>query len=81
MIEVVERAVDALGLAFGPVHAEVRIAGDRVAVIEIAARSIGGLCSRSLRFGLLGTSLEHLLLRRRSGCRVGRCGGSPDRAG
>ena len=33
------------------------------ASIEIAARSIGGLCGRSLRFGLLGTSLEHLLLR------------------
>jgi len=62
VVEVVERAVDALGLAFGPIHAELRIAGDRVSVIEIAARSIGGLCSRSLRFGLLGTSLEHLLL-------------------
>lgn len=62
VIEVVGRAVDALGLAFGPIHAEVRIAGDRVSVIEIAARSIGGLCSRSLRFGLLGTSLENLLL-------------------
>lgn len=62
VIEVVGRAVDALGLAFGPIHAEVRIAGGRVSVIEIAARSIGGLCSRSLRFGLLGTSLEHLLL-------------------
>jgi len=60
---VVRRAVDALGLDVGPVHAEARIEGDRVHVIEIAARSIGGLCSRALRFGLLGTSLEHLLLR------------------
>jgi hypothetical protein len=32
-------------------------------VIEVAARSIGGLCSRSLNFGLLGTTLEALILR------------------
>jgi hypothetical protein len=31
-------------------------------VLELAARSIGGLCSRSLRFGL-GVSLEELILR------------------
>ena len=31
-------------------------------VIEIAGRSIGGLCSRTLRFGL-GLSLEELILR------------------
>jgi biotin carboxylase len=63
VVELTELAVAALGLAFGPVHAEVRIEGDEAAVIEIAARSIGGLCGRSLRFGLLGTTLEHLLLR------------------
>ncbi len=62
-VAVVGRAVEALGLSFGPIHAEVRVEGERVMVVEIAARSIGGLCSRSLRFGLLGTSLEHLLLR------------------
>jgi len=60
---VVGLAVDALGLDVGPVHAEARIEGDCVRIIEVAARSIGGLCSRALRFGLLGTSLEHLLLR------------------
>jgi hypothetical protein len=43
------------------VHAEVRLS-DRVTVLELAARSIGGLCSRSLRFGL-GVSLEELILR------------------
>jgi hypothetical protein len=32
-------------------------------VIEVAARSIGGLCSKSLSFGLMGTSLETLILR------------------
>jgi hypothetical protein len=31
-------------------------------VLEVAARSIGGLCSRSLRFGL-GMSLEEVILR------------------
>ena len=30
--------------------------------VELAARSIGGLCSRSLRFGI-GVSLEELILR------------------
>jgi biotin carboxylase len=61
---VVAAATAALGLSFGPVHAEVRSDGDAVRVIEIAARSIGGLCSRSLRFGMLDqASLEGLLLR------------------
>jgi len=32
-------------------------------VIEVAARSIGGLCSKSLNFGLMGTTLETLILR------------------
>jgi biotin carboxylase len=55
--------VAALGITEGPVHAELRVppSGDPV-VIEMAARSIGGLCSRSLRFGL-GVSLEQLVVR------------------
>jgi formate-dependent phosphoribosylglycinamide formyltransferase (GAR transformylase) len=60
---VVRAATAALGLVSGPVHAEVRCAPQGVAVIEIAARSIGGLCGRSLSFGLLGESLESLILR------------------
>ncbi|HZJ49916.1 MAG TPA: ATP-grasp domain-containing protein [Actinomycetota bacterium] len=55
-------AAAALGLSEGPVHAEVRLHDSEVWVIDMAARSIGGLCSRSLRFGL-GISLEELLLR------------------
>ena len=55
-------ACSALGLSHGPVHAEVRLHRGDAWVLEVAARSIGGLCSRSLRFGL-GTSLEELLLR------------------
>ena len=46
----------------GPVHAELRVDGDRVWVIEVAARSIGGLCARALRFGA-GIALEELILR------------------
>jgi hypothetical protein len=38
-------------------------------VVEIAARSIGGLCSRTLRFGL-GISLEELILRHALGREV-----------
>jgi len=60
---VTRQAAQALGLESGPVHAEVRIGGDGVRLIEIAARSIGGLCGRSLSFGLLGESLESLILR------------------
>jgi biotin carboxylase len=54
-------ATRALGLSEGPVHAELRVNGGRALVIEVAARSIGGLCSRTLKFGT-GTSLEHLIL-------------------
>jgi biotin carboxylase len=56
-------AAAALGLRTGPVHAELRLppAGPPV-VIEVAARTIGGLCARTLRFGT-GLSLEELVLR------------------
>jgi hypothetical protein len=58
-------AARALGLTGGPVHAELRI-GDRggqarPAMLELAARSIGGLCSRALRFPG-GKTLEELVL-------------------
>ncbi len=53
----------AVGLREGPVHAELRVgADDRPVVIEVAARSIGGLCARALRFGA-GVSLEELIVR------------------
>ena len=56
-------AASALGLREGPVHAELRVGpAGRVAVLELAARTIGGLCARTLRFGL-GVSLEELVLR------------------
>ncbi len=57
-----ERACRALGLAHGPIHAELRVNSSGPSVIEVAARSIGGLCSRTLSFGA-GISLEELILR------------------
>jgi biotin carboxylase len=59
----VQNAVSALGLVHGPVHAECRVGPNRVAMLEIAARPIGGLCSRVLRFDPGGVSLEDVLLR------------------
>ena len=54
-------AVAALGLRGGPVHAELRLTEWGPVVIDLAARSIGGLCARTLRFGV-GVSLEDLIL-------------------
>lgn len=56
------RAADALGLREGPVHGELRVNDRGVWVIEMAARSIGGRCSQTLRFAS-EMSLEELLLR------------------
>jgi biotin carboxylase len=58
-----QRAAAALGLREGPVHAELRVNDSGPWVIEIAGRSIGGLCSRALRFGLGDISLEEAILR------------------
>ncbi|MGH8908352.1 MAG: ATP-grasp domain-containing protein, partial [Egibacteraceae bacterium] len=70
-------AAAALGLVEGPVHAELRVRAHRageagaaapdggrgsVCLLELAARSIGGLCARTLRFGT-GMSLEQIILR------------------
>ena len=55
-------ACAALGLGEGPVHAELRVNNDGPWVLEVAARSIGGLCSRTLRFGT-GMTLEEIILR------------------
>ena len=60
----------ALGLREGPIHAEVRVDGEEVTLLEIAARSIGGLCARALRFGA-GISLEEVILRHALGLPLG----------
>jgi len=62
-----------LGIRTGPVHAELRLARDDFAappvVIEVAARSIGGLCARSMRFDG-GLTLEDVVVRHALGDRV-----------
>ncbi|RPH83903.1 MAG: ATP-grasp domain-containing protein [Candidatus Rokuibacteriota bacterium] len=60
--EVTAAACAALGLDEGPVHAELRVNDAGPWVLEVAARSIGGLCSRTLRFGT-GMTLEEIILR------------------
>ncbi len=62
IVEATRRAVAAVGLRDGPIHAELRVNARGPWVIEVAARSIGGLCARVLRFGA-GVSLEELILR------------------
>ncbi|HKW22679.1 MAG TPA: ATP-grasp domain-containing protein [Ktedonobacterales bacterium] len=56
------RAAAAIGLRDGPIHAELRVNEDGPWMVEIAGRSIGGLCSTILEFGA-GMCLEELLLR------------------
>lgn len=62
----VQQAVDALGLRQGPIHAELRLPAEGPMLLEIAARTIGGLCGRTLRFGS-GHSLEELVLMQAAG--------------
>ncbi|MEX2445865.1 MAG: ATP-grasp domain-containing protein [Dehalococcoidia bacterium] len=64
-----EAACRALGLTHGPVHAELRLHEGVAYPIDIAARSIGGLCSRTLDFGT-GMSLEEIILRHAVGADV-----------
>jgi ATP-grasp domain/L-amino acid ligase C-terminal domain 2/ATP-grasp N-terminal domain len=48
--DAIGRAAAAIGLRHGPIHAECRVNGDGVFVLEVAPRPIGGLCARALRF-------------------------------
>jgi len=59
----VQRAAAALGLVHGPVHAECRVGPAGDVILEVAARPIGGLCSRVLRFEPGAAALEEVLLR------------------
>jgi biotin carboxylase len=62
LMDATRSAVRALGLTHGPFHAEARVNGEGVWVLEVAARPIGGLCARTLRFDG-GMPLEELILR------------------
>ena len=62
-----DRAVRALGISDGPIHAELRYNENGPWLIELAARPIGGRCSAVLRFGEggmgKGVTLEEIILR------------------
>jgi hypothetical protein len=66
IVDQVAAAARALGLRHGPIHAECRVNTKGVYVLEVAARPIGGLCARALRFdGPHGdrVPLEEVLIR------------------
>jgi biotin carboxylase len=73
-IAVAARAVDAIGLTEGPIHAELRLAAGGPVLIEVAARSIGGRCSSALRIndGNNEVTLEELILRHACAMPLGR---------
>lgn len=82
--DAVQRAIAAMGLRHGPIHAECRVNGNAVVVLEVAARPIGGLCARALRFQNDTTntiSLEELLLRHALGERTDRISRERDASG
>jgi biotin carboxylase len=70
LVQTAARAAAALGLRTGPLHAELRLNARGAWIVEVAARSIGGLCSRMLRFGE-GISLEEIILSQAAGMDLG----------
>jgi phosphoribosylaminoimidazole carboxylase (NCAIR synthetase) len=88
IVQCAERAVRALGLAEGPVHAELRYNDRGPWLIELAARPIGGRCSAVLRFGgqesgdrSEGVSLEEIILRHALGMPIASLEREPQAAG
>lgn len=61
IFNLVSEACHAYGLVTGPVHAEVRLNGNKAYIIEVAARTIGGECAQLLKFGT-GYTLEQLVI-------------------
>lgn len=59
-------AAQAIGLHSGPIHAELRVNAEGPWMLEVAGRSIGGLCGQTLRFDM-GTTLEEIILRQACG--------------
>ncbi len=73
-------AAEALGLREGPMHAELRINRHGPWIVELAGRSIGGLCSQTLRFGTDAT-LEELIIRQACGMPVDSLSGAGQAGG
>ncbi len=69
ILDEIERCCRAYGLVHGPIHAEARLTGQGVVLLEMASRTIGGQCGSMLEF-VLGEPLEDLVLRL-------ACGGHP----
>jgi biotin carboxylase len=76
----VATAAASLGLREGPVHAELRVNEQGPWMLEIAGRSIGGLCSTILEFGS-GMCLEELILRHATGQEISSIERDNDAAG
>jgi biotin carboxylase len=81
LIGCARRATCAIGLSNGPVHAELRINEHGPWVLEVAARPIGGLCARALRFGSERIPLEELLVRHALGLPGSDAEREPDASG
>ena len=71
LLDTAGRAVRALGLHHGPAHLEMRWNAEGAWMLDAAARPIGGLCAKALRFDLGGAGrpggpphpLEELVIR------------------
>lgn len=61
LVRTVETAINLIGLTQGSIHAEVRLKDEQFYLIDLAARSIGGLCSYALEL-YLGVSIEELMI-------------------
>lgn len=70
IVATTRRAVEALGLSHGPVHAEVRANAEGIWMLEVAARPIGGMCAKALRFES-GLTLEDVVMRHAAGDPLG----------
>jgi biotin carboxylase len=72
IVRAVTDAARAMGLREGPVHAELRLpphgwpGPPGPVVLELAARTIGGLCHRTLRYGA-GIALDELVIAHAAG--------------
>jgi biotin carboxylase len=64
-------AARALGLYEGPMHAELRVNDRGAWLVEVAGRSIGGLCSQTLRFAhSADVTLEEMIMRQALGLEI-----------
>ncbi len=80
VIEMAAQGARAIGLQTGSVHAELRLNEKGAWIVEVNGRSIGGLCSQTLRFDM-GMSLEELLLRQVMGLDVSGLQRQPQASG